>query len=82
MNLAVFRELIGDVPVVDDAISLKLKSRDFFWFSPILREELGALQADLIVVPRDESDLMAIARASVKARVPLTPRGGGTGNYG
>ncbi|MFM7345510.1 MAG: FAD-binding oxidoreductase [Tagaea sp.] len=82
MNLALFRELIGDVPVVDDPVSLKLKSRDFFWFSPILREELGALQADLIVSPRDESDLLTIARAAVKARVPLTPRGGGTGNYG
>lgn len=82
MNLALFRESIGDVPVVDDPVALKLKSRDFFWFSPILREELGALQADLIVVPRDETDLLAIARAAVKARVPLTPRGGGTGNYG
>jgi FAD/FMN-containing dehydrogenase len=82
MNLARFRDALGDIPVVDDPVSLKLKSRDFFWFSPILREELGALQADLIVVPRDEADLLTIARASVASRVPLTPRGGGTGNYG
>ena len=82
MNLSRFRELLGDIPVVDDPVALKIKSRDFYWFSPILREELGALEADLIVVPRDEADVLAIARAAVATKTPVTPRGGGTGNYG
>jgi FAD/FMN-containing dehydrogenase len=77
-----FRELIGDVPVLADPAAVRLKSRDFFWFSPVLREELGALAADIVVVPRDEADVLRVARAAVTARIPLTPRGGGTGNYG
>jgi FAD/FMN-containing dehydrogenase len=81
-DLARFRDRLGDIPVRDDAASLRLKSRDFFWFSPILREELGALAADLVVMPRDESDVLAILSAAAATDMPLTPRGGGTGNYG
>jgi hypothetical protein len=81
-DLARFRDLLGDVPVRDDAASLRLKSRDFFWFSPILREELGALAADLVVMPRDETDVLAVLQAAAATDMPLTPRGGGTGNYG
>ncbi|MFN7189921.1 MAG: FAD-binding protein, partial [Rhodospirillales bacterium] len=81
-DLARFRDLLGDVPVRDDAASLRLKSRDFFWFSPILREELGALAADLVVMPRDETDVLAVLQAAAATDMPLTPRGGGTCNYG
>ena len=81
-DLAGFRDRLGDVPTRDDAASLRLKSRDFFWFSPILREELGALSADLVVMPRDEADALAVLRAAAATDTPLTPRGGGTGNYG
>jgi len=81
-DLAGFRDRLGDVPVRDDAASLRLKSRDFFWFSPILREELGALEADLVVMPRNEADVLAILQAAAATDMPLTPRGGGTGNYG
>jgi len=81
-DLAGFRDRLGDVPVRDDAASLRLKSRDFFWFSPILREELGALEADLVVMPRDEADVLAVLSAAAATDMPLTPRGGGTGNYG
>ena len=81
-DLAGFRDRLGDVPVRDDPASLRLKSRDFFWFSPILREELGALAADLVVMPRDEADVLAILKAAAATDMPLTPRGGGTGNYG
>lgn len=81
-DLAKFRELLGDVPVRDDAATIRQKSRDFFWFSPILREELGALAGDLVVFARDEADVLRVAKAAVAAQVPLTPRGGGTGNYG
>lgn len=81
-DLAGFRDRLGDVPVRDDTASLRLKSRDFFWFSPILREELGALKADLVVMPRDEADVLAVLSAAAATDMPLTPRGGGTGNYG
>ena len=73
---------LGDVPVVRERTVVRRRSRDFFWYSPILNAELSGKSADLIVQPRDEADVIRIAAACARHRVPLTPRGGGTGNYG
>jgi FAD/FMN-containing dehydrogenase len=81
-DLARFRGAIGDVLVIDDPALVRLKSRDFFWFSPVLRARLTDKTAELVVCPRDEGDIVRIARAAAKNRVPITLRGGGTGNYG
>ncbi|MBV9591035.1 MAG: FAD-binding oxidoreductase, partial [Hyphomicrobiales bacterium] len=77
-----FRREIGDVPVVDEERVVRLRSRDFFWYSPVLNEQLHGLTADIIAVPRNEADVVTVARACARHRIPLTPRGGGTGNYG
>ena len=61
---------------------MRKKSRDFFWYSPILNAQLKALSADLLVEARDEADVIKTAAACARHRVPLTVRGGGTGNYG
>jgi FAD/FMN-containing dehydrogenase len=79
---AAFREDLADVPILEDAGSLRMRSRDFFWFSPILKESLEDKRAELAAVPRDKADVMRIAAACARHRVPLTVRGGGTGNYG
>ena len=73
---------IGDVPVVMEEKVVRKKSRDFFWYSPILNEELAQKSADIFVSPRHEADLVTLVRACVRHRVPITPRGGATGNYG
>jgi hypothetical protein len=73
---------IADVPVATDAPTLKLKSRDFFWFSPILKRELEDKRALAVVRPRDREELKRVVSAAAKRRVALTMRGGGTGNYG
>jgi len=78
---ALIRDL-GDVPVVLDPIRVRKKSRDFFWYSPVLNEELKDVTADVLVEPRSEADVIATAAACARHRVPLTVRGGGTGNYG
>ncbi|HEY1722633.1 MAG TPA: FAD-binding oxidoreductase [Magnetospirillaceae bacterium] len=77
-----FKADLGDIPIIDDPALVKLKSRDFYWYSPILKAELKDLTADLIVQPRNEDDIVRIAAACAKHRVPLTQRGAGTGNYG
>lgn len=77
-----FRAALGDMPQIDDPALVKLKSRDFYWYSPILKTELKHLTADLVVQPRDEADIVRLAAACARYRVPLTARGGGTGNYG
>ena len=81
-NLELFAGSLGDVPVETDPKILRKKSRDFFWFSPVLKRQLQDKIADLVVVPRDEADVMRVAGMAARYRVPITIRGGGTGNYG
>jgi len=61
---------------------VRRRSRDFFWYSPVLNEQLDGKSADLIVAPRDETDVVRTAAACARHRVPVTVRAGGTGNYG
>jgi FAD/FMN-containing dehydrogenase len=73
---------LGDIPHETAAAAVAAKSRDFFWYSPILKEQLAACVGEVIVTPRSEADVLAVARLCVAHRLPLTARGGGTGNYG
>lgn len=73
---------LAGLAVADDPPSLKMASRDFFWFSPLLKAELDDKRADLVVTPRTRDELGQVAAACARHRVPLTIRGGGTGNYG
>ena len=81
-DFGAFAATLGDVPVSDNPKTLATKSRDFFWFSPVLKRQLQGKVADLIVSPRDESDVIRVAAAAARYRVPVTVRGAGTGNYG
>jgi FAD/FMN-containing dehydrogenase len=81
-RLDAFRAAVAGIPLADDERTLKLKSRDFFWFSPILKPLLEGKRADLVALPRTTNEVMRIAAACARHRVPLTVRGGGTGNYG
>jgi len=81
MNDAFLTE-IAHVPHTTDPATVKRKSRDFYWYSPVLKRQLDGLCADCIVTPRTEADLLDVARAALKTRTILTARGGGTGNYG
>jgi FAD/FMN-containing dehydrogenase len=73
---------IGDVPCSMEPTDIKRKSRDYFWYSPILAEQLKDKYADVIVSPRNEADVVRVAAACYRHRIPLTPRAGATGNYG
>src|SRR5262249_13961716 len=73
---------IDGVPRVTDPVAIRRRSRDFFWYSPILNEQLAGKSADILVAPRDESDVVRVAAACARLRIPLTVRAGGTGNYG
>ena len=61
---------------------VRRRSRDFYWYSPILKRELDHVTADAVVTPRAEAEVLRVMRACWKHKVPLTARGGGTGNYG
>ena len=81
-TLAAFRADIGDIPCHDDPKYVGLKSKDYYWYSPILSAELDGKSAQLVVQPRTEAEVIIIAAAIARHRIPLTIRGGGTGNYG
>ncbi len=81
-KLASFREDIGTIPCHDDAGLLQTKSRDYYWYSPILKERLDHCLGQLLVRPQTEEEVRIIAGSVARHRIPLTIRGGGTGNYG
>src|SRR5262245_59306153 len=74
--------MIGDVPVTTDMQRVRLRSRDYFWYSPVLNKQLHGKSADIVATPRDEADVIRVAAACAKLRIPLTARGAATGNYG
>jgi len=80
--LAAFRRDVAGVPLHDDPSYVAAKSRDYFWYSPILAEQLDGQTADLVAIPATTADVHRIASAAARHRIPLTVRGGGTGNYG
>jgi FAD/FMN-containing dehydrogenase len=61
---------------------VRLRSRDYFWYSPVLNKQLHGKSADVVATPRNEADVIRVAGACAKLRIPLTPRGAATGNYG
>lgn len=81
-DLDALRARLSGIELRDDAFTLKRRSRDHYWFSPIARAALDGKRADLIVLPRNVDEVMAVAAACAALRIPLTVRGAGTGTYG
>ncbi len=61
---------------------VRRRSRDFYWYSPILKRALEHVTAEAIVAARTEADVLRVVRWAFAHEIPLTVRGGGTGNYG
>lgn len=81
-DLTALAQALSDLPLSTDAAELSRAGSDFHWYSPILSERLKGRQPDLVVHARSTEDVKRVAAACARYRVPLTVRGGGTGNYG
>ena len=81
-DIAALRAEIGPVKWEDNPILVRQKSRDFYWYSPVLKRELETVTADVVVTPKSEDEVRAVLKAAFRLGIPVTPRGGGTGNYG
>ncbi|HTZ60152.1 MAG TPA: FAD-binding oxidoreductase [Acidobacteriaceae bacterium] len=57
-------------------------SRDFYWYSPVLRKQLDGKRADVAVQPLMAEQVREILRYCYAHDIPVTARGAGTGNYG
>ncbi len=66
----------------DNPALMRNKSRDFYWYSPVLKRQLENVTADLVVSPAREDEVLAVMSACFALGIPITPRGTGTGNYG
>src|SRR5690606_35881296 len=82
MDLTAFRAALGDIPVEDHPRIVQQKSRDHYWYSPILKAQLDGVTADIVVSPRTQDEVVTVLREAFRHQVPITPRGAGTGNYG
>jgi FAD/FMN-containing dehydrogenase len=81
-DVGALMDAIAGVPIDTDPVTVRRRSRDFFWYSPILNAQLNGKSADILVTPRDEADVIRVAAACARLRIPITVRAGGTGNYG
>jgi len=82
MSIAEFRAELGDIPVDDHPKIVQQRSRDHYWYSPILKAKLDHVTAEIVVSPRSNDEVKTILRAAFKHGIAITPRGAGTGNYG
>jgi FAD/FMN-containing dehydrogenase len=82
MDLTAFRAALGDIPQQDHPRIVQQKSRDHYWYSPILKAQLDGVTAELVVAPRTQDEVVTVLREAFRHKVAVTPRGAGTGNYG
>lgn len=77
-----FVAALDGIPTIADPRVVKVRSKDYYWFSPVLKPLLEDKTGELVVTPRTEDEVLRVAKACVERRIPLTVRGAGTGNYG
>jgi FAD/FMN-containing dehydrogenase len=81
-DIAALAAALDGIELSTDRALLRQKSRDFYWYSPILKARLDGKAGEIIARPKDEAAVLRILAACRAARIPVTVRGGGTGNYG
>ncbi|MFB2934713.1 FAD-binding oxidoreductase [Aerosakkonemataceae cyanobacterium BLCC-F154] len=74
--------LFPEIETITDPVQVTKLSQDYHTFSPILQPKLAGKTGDVVVRPVNEAQVIQVAAACVKYKIPLTVRGAGTGNYG
>ncbi len=82
LDWAVFAESLGGIEYAIAPTQVNKLSKDYYYFSPILADQLADKVGDLVVRPKTEAEVLKVAKACVDHQVSLTVRGAGTGNYG
>ncbi len=57
-------------------------SRDFYWYSPVLKKLLDGKRGDVVVQPVNDEEVRSVLAYCYEHEIPVTARGSGTGNYG
>lgn len=74
--------LADDSRVITHRQIVERLSRDFYWYSPVLRQQLDGKVGDLVVQPLNENEVRGVLRYCQAHNLAVTVRGAGTGNYG
>lgn len=82
MDVSALKRDLDGIKLDDNPAIVQQKSRDFYWYSPVLKQQLDHVTGDLIVTPKNEAELIRVLAACHRHGIPVTPRGSGTGNYG
>lgn len=81
-TLETLKAELDGLQIEDNPQIVKQKSRDFFWYSPVLKHQLENVSAELVVTPKTEDEIVQVLKACYAHDVAVTTRGAGTGNYG
>ena len=81
-NVVDAKTALSHLDMEEKEAAITSASRDFFWYSPVLKSRLDHLVADFVVRPRDENEIKEVLKVCYTHNVPVTTRGAGTGNYG
>jgi len=82
-HAAAIASLLGDgARVITHRQTVEQLSRDFYWYSPVLRKQLDGKVGDLVVQPVNAREIQDVLRYCHANDLAVTARGAGTGNYG
>lgn len=81
-NIAAAKAALAHLDIETSDAAIKSNSRDFFWYSPVLKARLDHLVADFVIYPKTEAEVIEILQVCYAHDCPVTTRGAGTGNYG
>lgn len=72
----------GPEQVITNPQVVQRLSRDFYWYSPILKKLLDDKVAEAVVQPLSTAEVVKVLACCFERKIPVTARGAGTGNYG
>jgi len=82
-HIAELRSLVSDPSrVILNPQMVEQLSRDFYWYSPVLRKQLDGKLGEVVVQPLSTEEVRKTLRYCYANDLPVTARGAGTGNYG
>ncbi|MEL7182345.1 MAG: FAD-binding protein, partial [Pseudomonadota bacterium] len=77
-NVQAAKDALAHLEIETSDAAIRAKSRDFFWYSPVLKARLDHVEADFVVSPNSEAEVIEILRTCYAHDVPVTTRGAGT----
>ena len=82
-HAAAMASLLGDeTRVLTEPQIVEQLSKDFYWYSPVLRKKLDGKVAEMVVQPLSAEEIRKVLRYCHSNGLAVTLRGAGTGNYG